>query len=101
MKFEIDTAELLSGTTLGLLFGLGAYKSSARSLILGREAFLEHYAQVFDRRMVNPPHLLPMLLVGVLLVLAAVLVFKIVTLAFKKILAAFPTAPKSGSFHQV
>jgi hypothetical protein len=90
MKFELDSSELLSGATLGVLAGFLSHSSSQRWIRLGRDAYLAHYAQLFDRRLAHPPGLIPTLILSVLMVLAAIAVFKAVAFLYRKILSVLP-----------
>jgi len=90
MKVEIDPAELLSATTLGVIAGLLSQAGNEKWHRLGRDAYLAHYSQLFDRQMTNQPSLIGHLAVGAIVALFGFAVYKGLTWGYQSILSLLP-----------
>jgi H+/Cl- antiporter ClcA len=95
MKVEINPAELLSATTMGVIAGLLSHAGNERWHLLGRDAYLAHYSQVFDKQMANQPSLTGHLVVGAIVALFGFAVYKGLVSGYELILSLYPN--KNGT----
>jgi hypothetical protein len=89
MKVEINSAELLSATTLGVIAGLLSQAGNEKWHRLGRDAYLAHSSQLFDRQMMNQPSLIGHLVVGAIVALFGFAIYKGLAWGFESILSLF------------
>jgi len=96
MKVEINLPEVFSATTFGGVTGLLTYASHEKWHSLGRDAYVAHYAQVFDRQAANPPHLVGLIVVGIIFALVALALFKGLAFLYGLISSAFPNRNRAA-----
>src|SRR5271165_3230961 len=96
MKSELR--KLASAAFLGLLFGLYIHHDHVRWGRLGREAFLAHQNQRFDRFMAGAPSATGSILGGVIVVLALLGAYELISFGLSKIVK--PTPPESEKISQ-
>jgi hypothetical protein len=82
-------SELISVVTIGAFVGLWSNGSHQKWHRLGREAFLTHESQNFDKMYANPSSLLHSILLWVILTLSVFVFYKAVAFIAAKILSAF------------
>ena len=83
MKVEIDLPEMFSAGTFGVLLGLASYASHQRWVRLGRDAYLAHYAENFDRHFSRSPNPIAAIVTGIVLMLIALALFRSVTSLYR------------------
>jgi hypothetical protein len=98
MKMEIDLPELFSAGTFGALLGLASYASHQRWASLGRDAYLAHYAENFDRHFSRPSNPVAMTVISIILMLVALAAFKSLASLYRVIGSALQK--KSGTAHE-
>lgn len=90
MSVNMPLHKILSAAFLGLLFGLYIHHDHVRWGRLGREAFLAHQNRRFDAFM-NGLHPAPgSILGGIVVVLALIGVYELISFGLSKILKPFP-----------
>jgi H+/Cl- antiporter ClcA len=89
MKIEINLPEVFSAATFGAVSGVLSFASHQRWIRLGRDAYISHCAQIFDTQTIHPPHLVVVIIVGVVFALFAVALFKGLAFLFGLLSSAF------------
>ncbi len=88
MKIEFDLSELLSATTFGVALGVLSFFGHQKWRSLGREAYLAHYAQYFDKHYANQPSAVASVIAAVILALVVLAIFKGLAYIYSKTLSA-------------
>jgi hypothetical protein len=76
MKVEINLPEVFSATTIGGVLGLLSFAGHERWVRLGRDAYIAHYAQIFDRQTIHPPNMVAVIIIWVILAIIVLALFK-------------------------
>jgi hypothetical protein len=87
MKIKI-ISELFSATALGAFFGLYSNGSHQKWHRLGREAFLAHESQNFDKMYANPSSLMHLILIWLVVALFVFALYKGIAFVVAKVLLA-------------
>jgi hypothetical protein len=88
MKVKI-ISELISAITIGALFGLVSNGTHDKWHRLGREAFLSHESQNFERMYANPAPAMHGVLLWVFVALTVFVLYKGLAFIAAKVLSAF------------
>jgi uncharacterized membrane protein YjjB (DUF3815 family) len=88
MKIQFDPSELLSAITFGVALGILSFVGHQKWRSLGREAYLAHYAQYFDKHYAHQPSIVASLIAAVILALVVLAIFKCLAFVYSKILSA-------------
>jgi hypothetical protein len=88
MKIKI-ISELISAVTIGVLFGLGSNGLHHKWHSLGRDAYLAHYSQNFDKLYARPVSAMYLVLIFVIMALLVFAVYKCIAFVIAKLLSAF------------
>ena len=94
MKVKI-ISEMISVVSIGALFGLHANGMHVKWHRLGREAYLAHESQNFDKLYANPVSIMHLILLFVLIALPIYALYKGIEFVAAKLLTAI--ADKSGT----
>lgn len=78
------TSELFSVFAIGAFFGVFSHQLHEKWHGLGREAFLSHESQIFDKSYASPPSIQHLILVWIGLALPIYFLFKLVAIAVDK-----------------
>ena len=81
-------SELISVVAIGALFGLCMNESHQKWHRLGREAYLAHQSQMFDKLYANPHSLMYLILIYVVLALPVFAFYKGIAFVTAKVLSA-------------
>jgi len=101
MSVNIHIHKILSAAFLGLLFGLYIHHDHVRWGRLGREAFLVHESRRFDLFMAGPHPAPGSILGGIIVVLALIGVYELISFGLSKVLkSAPPNGGDSKSYSQ-
>jgi H+/Cl- antiporter ClcA len=95
MKIEVNSSELLSVITIGVIGALFADASNQKWHRLGRDAYLSYHSGYFDRHMANPSPPFIHIIAFVVITLLGFAFYKGLAFAYGKILSALPR--KSGT----
>ena len=76
MRIGINVPEVLSAATFGAVLGTISFAGRAKWVRLGRDAYIAHYAQIFDKQTAHPPPLLGVMVLWILLALLILIIFK-------------------------
>ena|SRR5271165_5000450 len=90
MSVNMHLHKILSAAFLGLLFGLYIHHDHVRWGLLGREAFLVHESRRFDYFMAGPHPALGSILGGIMVVLALIGVYELISFGLSRILKSAP-----------
>jgi hypothetical protein len=90
MSVNMHIHKILSAAFLGLLFGLYIHHDHVRWGHLGREAFLVHESRRFDLFMAGPHPAPGSILGGIIVVLALIGVYELISFGLSKILKSAP-----------
>jgi len=83
-------SELIAIGVVGVLTGLSMNGMHLKWHRLGREAYMAHESQIFDKQYANPSSLSHSILLGVIMVLLFVAFYKGIALVTAKVLSAIP-----------
>jgi len=97
MKTQFDPSELLSATTFAVALGISSFFGHQKWRSLGREAYLAHYAQNFDKHYSHQPSAVGSVIAAVILVLVVLALFKGLAFVYSKILSAFNSNSASST----
>jgi hypothetical protein len=76
MRVGINLTEVFSASTLGAILGLFTFGTRERWVRLGRDAYIAHDAQMFDKLAARPPHLIITIIAGTVTALIFLALFK-------------------------
>jgi hypothetical protein len=85
MKIEINLPEVFSAATFGVIAGLLTRASTDKWHRLGRDAYLAHYGQIFDRQTAHTSNLAALIIVCIILSLVGLAVFKFLAFVYEAV----------------
>jgi hypothetical protein len=95
MRVGVTGPEMLSTLTVGVVLGMFTYGARARWLRLGRDAYMAHSAQMYDKLAARPLHLVIAIVAGILTALIFLVIFKGLALFYDVVSGPFAAKRKS------
>jgi hypothetical protein len=94
MKIKI-ISELISVVAIGAFFGLCSNGSHQKWHRMGREAYLAHASQTFDKMYANPASLMHLILIWLVIALPVFVLYKGIAFVVAKVLSAISDKDKT------
>lgn len=83
-------SEYYSVLTIGVVVGLISHANTQRWQHLGRDAYMAHFSQLFDKRMAHPTHLMSAIIASTMFALIAFVFFKGLAFVYCKLISCLP-----------